>query len=103
MDIGNLSFQQLRDLQEKVAAELKNRERVEKENLRREIIARIEASGFAVEDVMPVGQKAAVTKKAEVKYRHPEDPSLAWTGRGRKPQWLVTWLESGGTIEQLAI
>lgn len=103
MDIGNLNYQELRDLQERVAVELKVREQAEKENLRREIMARIEASGFALGEVMPTAAVKPVSKKAAVKYRHPQDPSFAWSGRGRKPQWVVVWLEGGGTLDQLAV
>jgi|JRYH01.1.fsa_nt_gb DNA-binding protein H-NS len=33
-----------------------------------------------------VGKKAGV--KAAPKFRHRDDPSKVWTGRGRKPGWL---------------
>ena len=41
--------------------------------------------------------------KVAVKYRHPKDASLQWTGRGRQPKWVEAWLKDGGTIEALAI
>ncbi|MBO9468145.1 H-NS histone family protein [Tropicibacter sp. R15_0] len=37
------------------------------------------------------------------KYRHPENPALTWSGRGRKPKWFVEALEQGKTPEDLAI
>lgn len=43
-------------------------------------------------------------RKADgVQYRHPQNPDLTWTGRGRKPQWVVEWLLGFGTLEQLAV
>jgi DNA-binding protein H-NS len=38
-----------------------------------------------------------------VKYRHPEEPSLSWTGRGRQPKWVVEYVESGGTLKDLFV
>lgn len=35
--------------------------------------------------------------KTEVKYRHPENRDLAWTGKGRKPAWVEFYLEGQGT------
>jgi DNA-binding protein H-NS len=40
---------------------------------------------------------------AAAKYRHPENPSLTWSGRGRKPLWFVAALEAGKSADDLAI
>lgn len=42
-------------------------------------------------------------KKVPPKYRHPDDASLTWTGRGLKPRWIVSLLENGVQLEDLAI
>lgn len=43
-------------------------------------------------------------RKADgVQYRHPQNPDLTWSGRGRKPQWVVEWLLGFGTLEQIAV
>jgi hypothetical protein len=36
-------------------------------------------------------------------YSHPEEPSLTWTGRGRKPKWVEAWIASGRTLDQLQV
>jgi len=41
--------------------------------------------------------------KAAPKYRNPSDPEQTWSGRGRKPGWLVTALEAGVDISDLEI
>lgn len=38
-----------------------------------------------------------------VKYRHPDNKDLAWTGRGRQPKWMVEYLEAGGTLGELSV
>jgi DNA-binding protein H-NS len=40
---------------------------------------------------------------AAPKYRHPENPELTWSGRGRKPKWFVAALEQGKTPEEMLI
>ncbi|BCB28416.1 hypothetical protein SKTS_33020 [Sulfurimicrobium lacus] len=38
---------------------------------------------------------------SSIKYTHPQNPDLQWTGKGRKPIWVDRWLNDGGTLEQL--
>ena len=38
-----------------------------------------------------------------VKYRHPDNKDLAWTGRGRQPRWMEAYLASGGKLEDLLV
>ena len=50
------------------------------------------------------GQKQGSTKrKVPPKFRHPDDSSKTWTGRGRKPKWVQAWEDEGGSIEDLRI
>jgi len=41
-------------------------------------------------------------KVIDVKFRHPEDAGKVWTGRGRKPGWIVD-LEQSGRIDSARI
>ncbi len=56
-------------------------------------------------DFILVTGKAQTRGKTKVapKYRHPEDSSVTWTGRGRKPKWILELLEQGKTLEDLEI
>ena len=63
--------------------------------------------GFSLEEIMggSGGKKKnmAGRAKAPAKYRHPENASLTWSGRGRQPQWYKDHLENGGKADDLAI
>ena len=62
----------------------------------------INALGYSLADL--IGSEAKPTRAPAIaKYRHPEDPSLTWSGRGRKPLWFVAALDAGKTPEDLAI
>lgn len=105
MDISILSVSELRDLQQQIPLELKRREAQDKVNILNEVRAFAKARGYALEELVAKELKVKITSgnKVKVKYRHPEDESLEWTGRGRKPKWVEAWLVSGKTIEALSV
>ena len=37
------------------------------------------------------------------KYRNPKEPSETWSGRGKRPLWLVAAMKSGRKIEEFRI
>ncbi|WP_445322487.1 H-NS histone family protein [Roseobacter sp. HKCC-CH-9208] len=47
------------------------------------------------------GRKAGA--KVAPRYRNPSNPDQTWTGRGRKPLWVVDALNSGKSLDDLAI
>jgi DNA-binding protein H-NS len=62
----------------------------------------------------PKGAKATKRKrraggakgvKIAAKYRHPEDKSLTWSGRGVQARWIRDWIKEkkGRTLEDLVI
>ncbi|MBK5927334.1 hypothetical protein CCR87_08345 [Rhodobaculum claviforme] len=79
----------------------------EKEDLRAAIIKMIEDEGYTLEDIFP--RAAPITgkpmKKPQVaaKYRHPDNPGLTWSGRGRKPNWLVEQEAAGRALSEFLI
>lgn len=106
MELSSLSVAQLRDLQQQIPAELKRREALDKEVVLNEVRAFAKARGYAVEDLLGRETKVksvAVVKKVKVKYRHPQDASLEWTGRGRTPKWVEAWVANGSSLDGLLV
>ncbi|MFW2588942.1 H-NS family nucleoid-associated regulatory protein [Sagittula sp. SSi028] len=56
--------------------------------------------GFSLEDVVQAGGKST---KGSPKYANPMDPSQTWTGRGRKPNWLIEALDQGKSLDDMAL
>ena len=105
MDLSSLSIFELRDLEQQIPAELKRREAQDKINVLNEARAFVKARGYALEDLVTKETKVKVSSgnKVKVKYRHPQDSTLEWTGRGRKPKWVEAWLASGNSMESLGV
>ncbi len=96
--LDKLSLKQLRELQDIIGAAISAREIQERSELKKKLAEMAGKAGFSVAELFgSVGRKLG---PAAVKYRHPQDPSLTWTGRGRRPTWLV---KAGGDIERFRI
>lgn len=108
MDLTTLNTAELRDLLQQIPAELKRRESQEKAAVLEEMRALARARGYAFEEILnkeaaPAKVKASSGIKVRVKYRHPQNAELEWTGRGRKPKWVEAWLESGNSLDLLLV
>ncbi|MBL8420069.1 MAG: H-NS histone family protein [Dechloromonas sp.] len=104
MDLSSLTVVELRDLQQQIPAELKRREAQDKVRVLNEARAFVKARGYALDELLGKEAKAkGPTGKVKVKYRHPDNATLEWTGRGRQPKWVGDWLSGGGTLGSLAV
>ncbi|MBM4208047.1 MAG: H-NS histone family protein [Gammaproteobacteria bacterium] len=94
-DFKNLSESQLRTMIEKAESVLKDKE----VNKRKETLAKIKelAASIGVTVEINEGGKKNARRFARVpiKYRHPEQPNLTWTGRGMTPKWMKELLNRG--------
>ncbi|MCT4557074.1 MAG: H-NS histone family protein [Pelagimonas sp.] len=100
MDLEKLSREELSDLiarAEKALKTLESRRRAEAK-LAAEKAA--QEFGFSLDEVMDAAGKGS---KGAPKYANPADPTQTWTGRGRKPNWVIQALESGASIDDLMI
>ncbi|QBF30074.1 H-NS family nucleoid-associated regulatory protein [Thalassococcus sp. S3] len=101
-DVNDLSFDELKQLEKNVAKAIKSFEA----RRRKEALAAAEAAakerGFSLSQLIGAGTVKQKTVAAP-KYQHPENLTLTWSGRGRKPAWFVAALEDGKTPDDLLI
>jgi DNA-binding protein H-NS len=103
MNLDDLSFEELKSLQNDVTVALYNFEKRKKAEALAEIKSLAHAKGFSLDELL--GGEAAKGKRAPAvaKYADPANPDNTWSGRGRKPKWLVAQIENGKTVEDFAI
>lgn len=65
------------------------------------LCAQAKELGFSLNEL--VGSGTIAKKPAPQKYRNPENPIETWSGRGRKPLWVVKQLEGGKSLDDLRI
>lgn len=104
MNLSQMSFQELRDLQEQIKRELKLRAGQDKQKARDQILAIAQQVGVPLKDLL-VGFPGTRNKggKVEARYRNPANADEQWTGRGRQPKWVRDWLAAGNSMDALRI
>ena len=103
INVDKLSLKDLITLELKVKkaiAMAKERERTE---LKHRIETMAQDSGFSVDELFARGRGAMKGRTVAPKYVNPDNSSETWTGRGRKPKWLVAKLSKGAKMDQFAI
>ena len=100
VNVEGLNLKQLLELQDKLpkaVAAARNRERAE-------VIQRLsilaEKKGFTLSDLVGGRRRR---KSLVATYVNPDDSSESWTGRGRRPKWLVAKILKGAKLEHFAV
>ena len=101
VDLDSLSRDELEKLASDVQKALKTLETRRKADARRALEQKAKELGFSLEELAANAPKGK--SKSEPRFRHPENPDVTWTGRGRQPAWIKDGLASGKTLEDFAI
>ncbi|MCG6111099.1 MAG: H-NS histone family protein [Paracoccus sp.] len=101
IDFDKMSLKEMRDMRTKLDRAINSYE----DRKRREAMTAIEEAarehGFNLAEL--TGTKPRKTGTVAPKYANPQDPTMTWTGRGRKPRWVQESLDGGKTLDDLAI
>ena len=103
INIDKLSLKELVSLHGKVKSAIVEARTRERSDVKKKLAELAETSGFSLSELfggMRVGKKKLV---GIAKYANPEDEADTWTGRGRKPNWLVTRLKKGAKLSEFEI
>jgi len=98
--INTLDLQELIETQSEIQDIISTKQEEEKGNLRETIQELLTKSGLSIGEVFNIpatpeeNEKPTTRRPARPKYRNPADESQTWTGRGRKPLWVVEFLEN---------
>ncbi|TVP71786.1 MAG: H-NS histone family protein [Rhodobacteraceae bacterium] len=102
MDLHRLSLDELKKLQKDVIKAIDSFE----DRARKAALADVDAiarqHGFTIDQLLGKAS-VKIRKPVAPKYANPADTSQTWTGRGRKPGWVVAALEEGKSLDDLEI
>jgi DNA-binding protein H-NS len=107
IDLSKLSIEEMQALAKDIEQEITTRKEQERERVLSQMRELAGSIGLSLEDLLKQERgrdRAARVPAAAVstaRYRHPENAGLTWAGRGKRPQWVTEWLESGRTMEEL--
>ncbi len=100
VNVDKMSLKDLLDLEAKVQKAIAAARDRERADVKRAMAALAEKRGFSVNELFG-GRGRGKTSVA--KYANPANRAETWTGRGRKPNWLVAKLKKGAKMEDFAI
>lgn len=102
INVDKMSLKDINELEAKLLkAKAQAREKA-KSDLKDRIDRLVDGSGFTIGELYGIGRGRGRGKSA-AKYANPDNRSETWTGRGRKPNWLVAKLKKGADIANFSI
>lgn len=100
IDLDAMQLSELRELRNKVERAINSYE----ERRKKEALAAVELAarehGFNLAELTGV---KVTRNRIAAKYANPADAEQTWSGRGRKPRWVQEHLDSGRSLDDLAI
>lgn len=100
INIERMSLKELLALESQLGQAIAAARDRERQDLRRKIEAMATAQGFSVSELFGGRGRGKVSV---AKYANPDNPSETWTGRGRKPNWLVARMKKGAKLTDFAL
>lgn len=100
INYDKLSAKELTDIIARAQKSLNAAKDRERSELKHKIASLAENAGFSVGELFGGRGKG---KSVAVKYMNPDNRAETWTGRGRKPNWLVAKLGKGAKMTDFAV
>ena len=104
IDLDALELNELKALRKKVEKAIDGFQMRKKQDALAAAEAAANEAGYSLSELL--GTKLKTSGKGTInppKYRHPENPQLTWTGRGRQPAWIKEAVEQGQDLETYLI
>ena len=99
--IEKLSYVELINLQKRIEEAIAEKRAADAQTTKEQLRQMAEKAGFDIKDLF--GRRGSPKGTGAAKYRNPKDSAQTWTGRGRKPNWLVDAVKKGAKLESFAI
>ncbi|MGL4238210.1 H-NS histone family protein [Tabrizicola sp.] len=90
--INNLTLTELKLLQRELDSAIANYDDRRKSEALAELHERAKQLGFTLAELTGTRRRRKSAGPGRPKYRHPENPEITWTGKGRRPAWFLAAL-----------
>ncbi|MCT4554741.1 MAG: H-NS histone family protein [Pelagimonas sp.] len=100
IDLESLSHDELTKLISDAQKALKSLDARRRAEAKRAAESAAKEFGFSLDDIVNSPSKGS---KGVPKYANPADPTQTWTGRGRKPNWVIDALANGQSMDDFAL
>lgn len=102
-NLGQMPLEDLKALQKDVAIAIDTYRERQRDEARRVLEEKAREMGFKLDDLAAGTVRRKGKSTSPARYRHPENPALTWTGRGRRPNWVVAALEEGRQLDEMKV
>lgn len=103
VNLDQLTAEELQGLLIDIEHEIKSRDRVDVDETVNQIHSLAESVGLTADELLDFVQSRGKGKGKAPKYCHPNDPTLTWSGRGKRPKWFAALIEQGVDPESLLV
>ena len=109
VNVDKMTLRELLALEMKLQKAIALARKRERAKVKEEFTALAEKRGFTLSELLDGRSKRKLDGRSKRKsvaprYANPDDSSQTWTGRGRRPAWLVAKMkEKGAKLEQFAL
>jgi DNA-binding protein H-NS len=102
INVDKLNLKELVDLEAKVKSAIGSARDRERALVKQKMAELAETHGFSMSELFD-GARGRKKPVGIAKYANPEDRSDTWTGRGRKPNWVLARLKKGAKLSDFEI
>ncbi len=102
IDLNELSYDELVRLQRSLNKAIESYGKRRKRQALDEVKSVATKHGFSLDELLG-GSKGGSETKSVPRYRNPSNAAETWTGKGRKPGWVVNYLDNGGDLDNIRI
>lgn len=101
VNLDKLSLKDLIELESKLQKAVVIARDRDRADVKAKLESVAEEAGFSISELYSA--RAPRRASSAAKYANPDNRSETWTGRGRKPNWLVSRLAKGAKVEDFAL
>lgn len=102
VNIDKLSLKELVDLEGRVQKAISAARERERGEIKQKVEALVTGAGFSLGELFGGRGAPRGGKNTSAKFINPENRNETWTGRGRKPNWLVAKLAKGASLDDFS-